>query len=167
MAPHFCAELWNGLSQALVSKSKNFDQTGFDWTQSVFHQTWPELDSNYNLKIAINRNGKLISEVPIALWKFKTLEAEEAYNIAYCDDKVQELVLSQEFNQYFSKSEDFEAVIDFRVKEPVLTDEEKKRLKEEAKEAKRLRKAKREAKKAKIEADIAAKQARMNNKDHS
>ena len=165
MAPHFCAELWNGLSQAL--RDKNTDLTGFDWTQSVFHQSWPELDSNYNLKIAINRNGKWISEIPIALWKFKTLEAEEAYNIAYCDDKVQELVLSQEFNQYFSKSEDFEAVIDFRVKEPVLTDEEKKRLKEEAKEAKRLRKAKREAKKAKIEADIAAKQARMNNKDHS
>ena len=59
-----------------------------------------------------------------------------------------------------------EAVINFKVKEPELTDEEKKRLKEEAKEAKRLRKAKREAKKAKIEADIAAKQAKTNNKDH-
>ena len=162
MAPHFCAELWNGLAQALASKDSDQD---LDWSQSVFHQTWPELDSNYNLKIVINRNGKSISEVPIALWKFKTLEAEEAYNIAYCDEKVQELVLSSEFQQKFSKLEDFEAVIDFSVKEAPLSAEEKQRLKDEAKEAKKLKKAKREAKKAKIEADLAAKKAR--NKDQS
>ena len=150
------------MAQALASKHSDQD---LDWSQSVFHQTWPELDSNYNLKIVINRNGKSISEVPIALWKFKTLEAEEAYNIAYCDEKVQELVLSSEFQQKFCKLEDFEAVIDFSVKEAPLSAEEKQRLKDEAKEAKKLKKAKREAKKAKIEADLAAKKAR--NKDQS
>ena len=65
MAPHFCSELWNGLSKGL--KVRHCQE--FDWDKSLFHQTWPELDDNYNLKLLIKANGEQISEIPIAVWK--------------------------------------------------------------------------------------------------
>ena len=65
MAPHFCAELWNGLAQGVKVKTCH----KIDWNKSVFHQTWPELDDNYNLKLLVNKNDELISEIPIVVWK--------------------------------------------------------------------------------------------------
>ena len=65
MAPHLCSELWKGLSAGLPVKHCH----DFDWNKSLFHQTWPELDDNYNLKLNIKANGEIISEIPIAVWK--------------------------------------------------------------------------------------------------
>ena len=65
MAPHFCSELWNGLSKGLLVKHCQ----DFDWNKSLFHQSWPELDENYNLKMIIKANGESVSEIPIAVWK--------------------------------------------------------------------------------------------------
>ena len=65
MAPHFCAELWNGLAQGVQVKNCH----DFDWNKSVFHQTWPEMDQNYNLRLIINKNGQLVSEIPMEVWK--------------------------------------------------------------------------------------------------
>ena len=65
MAPHLCSELWTGLSKGVEVKPCQ----DFDWTQSLFHQKWPELDDNYNLKLTIKANGEIISEIPIAVWK--------------------------------------------------------------------------------------------------
>ena len=62
MAPHFCSELWEGLRQV-----KNCQD--FDWEKPLFHQKWPELDENYNLKVVINLNREPLSEFPMALWK--------------------------------------------------------------------------------------------------
>ena len=65
MAPHMCSELWTGLSQGM--KNKYCDE--FDWEKSLFHQKWPELDENYNLKLVIQKNKEVVSEIPIAVWK--------------------------------------------------------------------------------------------------
>ena len=65
MAPHFCSELWHGLSKGLTNKNC----LDFDWEKSVWHQPWPEMDENYNLKMQVNKNNEQIAEIPIAVWK--------------------------------------------------------------------------------------------------
>ena len=87
---------------------------------------------------------------------------EEAFNIACCDENVQEKILAKDFTHDFSKVEDYEASLNFHVIEEktVLSQDEKERIKEEKKEAKRLKVERRAAKKAKIEADIAAKKTK-------
>ncbi len=65
MAPHFCSELWEGLSKAVPVKNCH----DFDWDRSLFQQPWPELDSNYNLKVIVQQNGEPLSEIPMAVWK--------------------------------------------------------------------------------------------------
>jgi hypothetical protein len=41
----------------------------FDWSKSVFQQTWPELDDNYNLKIKVKAMDEDLIEIPVARWK--------------------------------------------------------------------------------------------------
>jgi len=162
MAPHLCSELWKGLSVGLPVKHCH----DFDWNKSLFHQTWPELDDNYNLKLNIKANGEIISEIPIAVWKFRSLEAEEAFNIACCDEKVQNSILSKDFQHEFSKVCDLESEINFKFyddSKAAVTKESRKKDKEDKKEAKRLKLLKREEKKAKIEADIKAKMDKNQN----
>ncbi len=65
MAPHFCSELWYGLCKGLTVKHCQH----FDWNLSLFHQAWPEMDDNYNLKMIVNVDGEPLSEIPIALWR--------------------------------------------------------------------------------------------------
>ena len=74
------------------------------------------------------------------LFRFRHLEAEEAFDIACCDEKVQELVLPRDFSHTFVKMEDYEAQLNFRVKR---SPEELKQMKQDKKDAKKLRKLKR------------------------
>ena len=62
LAPHFCAEMWAGLSDAAIQCKSGQDKNcsiddNFIWNKSVFHQAWPKLDQNYNLKLNSIRNG--------------------------------------------------------------------------------------------------------------
>jgi hypothetical protein len=67
--------------------------------------------------------------------------------------------LSHDFEYEFTKVEDYEAVMEFKIEEPQLSAEALKIIKDDEKEAKRLRKIKRQEKKDKIEADVKAKEA--------
>jgi hypothetical protein len=67
--------------------------------------------------------------------------------------------LSHDFEYEFTKVEDYEAVMEFKMEEPQLSAEALKIIKDDEKEAKRLRKIKRQEKKDKIEADVKAKEA--------
>ena len=92
--------------------------------------------------------------------RFRSLEAEEAFNIACCDEKVQNSILSKDFQHEFSKVCDLESEINFKFyddSKAAVTKESRKKDKEDKKEAKRLKLLRREEKKAKIEADIKAK----------
>ena len=51
-----------------VQKSK-YSKVFLNFCNVVF-QEWPKLDVNYNLKLHINRNGKFITDVPVAVWKY-------------------------------------------------------------------------------------------------
>ena len=161
MAPHFCSELWAGLAKGVPVKHCD----DFRWDQSVFHQPWPKLDENYNLKLQILINHENLCEIPIALWKFKDLEQQEAFDIACCDNKVQEEILMKEFKQgQFIKIDKYEAILNFTVVVPKLSPEEKERKKQEEKEAKRLKKEQKAIRKAKYEANIKAKQKQNDTK---
>ena len=151
MAPHFCCELWEGLAKGVPVKHSQ----DFHWDKSVFHQPWPELDSNYNLKLLVTKNNEPLSEIPIAVWKFNDLVAQDALDLACCDNKVQDEILVKDFNHTFTKIKDYEATLNFVVE---VSHEEIKRKRQEEKEAKRLRKLKRQERKAKIEADAKAKE---------
>ena len=168
LAPHFCAEMWSGLSDAVIqTRSKsglindNYDE--FLWDKSIFHQPWPTLDDNYNLKLKVIRNGKELTTIPIAKWKFNELNEEDAFNIACCVNEVQDTVLPhQESMTYkFELQQNYEGILSFYIKEPELTAEEKLRLKETKKEEKLAKKRAREAR-------IAARnQKNENNKQNS
>ena len=98
LAPHFCAELWAGLSDAVIqyntSQNNNCDiNDDFLWNKSVFHQAWPKLDHNYNLKLNVLKNGKELTTIPVAAWRFDELNEEDAFNLACCVDVVQETIL--------------------------------------------------------------------------
>lgn len=143
MAPHFSSELFAGLTTGL--SKKHFFDGQIDWEKSLFHQKWPELDENYNLKFNIKLNGELLKELPMAVWKVRCLDAEEAFNIACCDEKVQEVILPKHFEYKFSKEEDLQANLSFKVE---LTREEILKKRQEEKEAKKLKKLMRNQKKA-------------------
>ena len=156
LAPHFCAEMWAGLSHAVVqnqlNKCVNTEQNDeFLWNKSVFHQPWPSLDPNYNLKLKVMKNGKDLTSIPIATWKFNDLNEEEAFNIACCINEVQETVLPHQdtMTYKFKHHQHYEATINFLIKEPKLTAEEKLRQKEIKKEEKLAKKLAREARIAK------------------
>ena len=98
-------------------------------------------------------------------FRFRTLEAEEAFNIACCDEKVQSSILPKDFKHEFSKVCDFESQINFSFHDdsiPNVTQDFTK-LKAEKAEAKRIKLLKREEKKAKIAADIKAKMEKRQN----
>ena len=105
----------------------------------------------------------------IPFFRFRNLEAEEAFNIACCDEIVQNSILAKDFKHDFSKICDLEAQIDFTFHDDskvVMTKEDKKLLREEKKEAKRLKQLKREERKAKYEADIKAKMDKQKNNEN-
>ena len=152
LAPHFCAEMWAGLAYSANRHKSNQNNKSdiddiFQWNKSVFHQSWPKLDQNYNLKLHILRNGKELDTIPIAVWRFNDLTRDDALNIACCVDVVQENILPhQESMKYnFTLQPDYEASIDFRIKEAPMTDEEKNRIKAAKKEEKQAKKLAREA----------------------
>ena len=157
MAPHFCSELWSGLAQGVPVKHCQDD---FHWEKSVFHQPWPELDANYNLKLIVNKNDEVLSEIPVALWKFREMEAQDAFDLACCDNKVLDEILSKvkDFKHTFIKFQDYEAILNFHVPLPKLSKEEVKQMRQQEKEKKLLKKLAREKRKAKNEADVKAKQ---------
>ena len=98
--------------------------------------------------------------------RFRSLEAEEAFNIACCDEKVQNSILSKDFQHEFSKVCDLESEINFKFyddSKAAVTKESRKKDKEDKKEAKRLKLLRREEKKTKIEADIKAKMDKNQN----
>ena len=49
--------------------TKNTADGEFDWDKGVFHQPWPQLDTNYNLKLVIRVREETLTEIPVALWK--------------------------------------------------------------------------------------------------
>ena len=74
--------------------------------------------------------------------RFRSLEAEEAFNIACCDEKVQNSILSKDFQHEFSKVCDLESEINFKFyddSKAAVTKESRKKDKEDKKEAKRLK----------------------------
>jgi leucyl-tRNA synthetase len=162
LAPHFCAEMWAGLSDAVIqyhtSQNNNCDiNDDFLWDKSVFHQAWPKLDHNYNLKLNVLKNGKELTTIPVATWRFNDLNEEDAFNLACCVDVVQKTILPyQESMKYkFSSQPNYEAVIDFHVKAPELPFEEHEARKKACKETKNEEKL---AKKLAREARIAERQ---------
>ena len=144
--------MWAGLAYSANRHKSNQNNKSdiddiFQWNKSVFHQSWPKLDQNYNLKLHILRNGKELDTIPIAAWRFNDLTKDDALNIACCVDVVQENILphqdSMKYN--FTLQPDYEASIDFRIKEAPMTDEEKTRIKAAKKEEKQAKKLAREA----------------------
>ena len=97
------------------------------------------------------KNGKDLTSIPIATWKFNDLNEEEAFNIACCVNEVQETVLPHQdsMTYKFEHHQNYEAIINFQIKEPKLTAEEKLRQKEIKKEEKLAKKLAREARIAK------------------
>ena len=67
------------------------------------------------------------------LFRFRQLEKEEAFDIACCDGKVQELILPQDFKYSFQKVDEVEGSINFFVEKYF---EDDKRRKKEAKKQK-------------------------------
>ena len=152
LAPHFCAEMWSGLSDAVKQCQSKTDleipqNDEFLWNKSVFHQPWPTLDHNYNLKLKVIRNGKDLTSIPVATWKFNDLTEEDAFNIACCTNEVQDTILPQQesMSYKFEHHKNYEATLSFYVKDPELTPEEKMREKEAKKEEKIAKKLAREA----------------------
>ena len=61
-------------------------------------QEWPELDLNYNLRLIIKKNGADLTEMPMAVWRFRQLASsdtrdQEAFDLACCLEPVQNEVL--------------------------------------------------------------------------
>jgi len=148
LAPHFCAELWAGLQS---TKTKNCQD--YHWDKSVFHQPWPELDPNYNLKLILRKNGDVMEEVPIAVWRFREMQEQEAFDLACCVPKVQDEILPLDnVRRRFSKEVDYEAVLDFDFTLSKEQLQEKRRKIQEEKKRKKERKAAKLAKAANEEA---------------
>jgi len=74
------------------------------------------------------------------------LTAEEAFDLACHDSKVQSKVLPHDFNYTFSKFDDFEAYLDFTVDLPELSPEEKEAAKVKKEQEKREKESRREQK---------------------
>ena len=141
LAPHFCSELW-----ALLQAVPNKTYREFQWDKSVFHQEWPQLDLNYNMKLTIQKNGEDFVEVPVALWRFRQLKQEQdAFDIACCVESVQNeilpLVAQRETTRSFTMEEDYEAVLGFHYKLTQEEIDEAKKLRREEKARKKERKA--------------------------
>ena len=63
-------------------------------------QEWPELDFNYNLRLIIKKNGSDLTEMPMAVWRFRQLASsdnrdQEAFDLACCLEPVQNEVLKR------------------------------------------------------------------------
>ena len=153
IAPHFAAEMWERFSRV---PRKLGDE--FEWGKSVFQQPWPELDDTYNLKIAVKSRGKDVVQIPVARWRFRDLGAEEAFDLACHEPKIQEGVLPHEFTYEFSKLEDYEATLSFNFS---LSEEEVLAERKATKEEKKRKKMERVERKKKYEANVAAKAAKL------
>ena len=154
IAPHFAAEMWERFSKV---PRKLGDE--FEWERSVFQQTWPELDDTYNLKILVKARGEDITKIPVARWKFKELGAEEAFDLACHEPKIQEQVLPRDFTYEFSKFDDYEATLNFNF---TLSKEEHRTQREAEKAEKKRKKLERVERKKKYEASMDAKAAKVN-----
>ena len=77
IAPHFSAELWEGMK--LIPKIHCPEEDGLKWSESVFQQEWPKLDINYNMKLILRtvsstNKPKELATLPIALWKYENFK---------------------------------------------------------------------------------------------
>ncbi|XP_018563996.1 probable leucine--tRNA ligase, mitochondrial [Anoplophora glabripennis] len=86
MAPYFASELWSGFIAA-PNRLNNSEE--IRWDKSVFEQTWPETDMDYNLDLVCQVNGFENSVVKIPRKDLERLQEEEAISIALKQKEVQ------------------------------------------------------------------------------
>ena len=86
----------------------------------------------------------------MAVWRFKQLEEQEAFDIACCVERVQNEILHLDnVKRTFTKEPEYEAYLDFEVE---LTKEEWEELKRQKAAKKKLTQEKRAKKIAELEA---------------
>jgi len=153
IAPHFCSELWAGLSSVPV---KNFQK--FDWNAGVLEQNWPEIDPTFNIPVWIQGNGVELSTLSVAKWRFESLTVDDAFDLACHDSQVQEKALPHDIvDKEFTKNEDYSATLNivFKRDEQLNTELSREELKKKRKEEKAALRAAKQERKAKREERIA------------
>ena len=165
IAPHIMSELW----QSFCSVNNKL-YTDFDWSKGVFHQSFPELDPNFNLDLNVKCNNKTVAKLQVAKWYFDSLTEDQAFDLCCHEQNIQNEWLKYELvEKSFSKTEDFAALLELSFEVPCNNNEDDKlspedfeRQKRERKEAKRqeklAKKAAKEERKRIYEANVARKE---------
>ena len=149
IAPHMVSELW--ASFCSVNKKLYSD---FEWNKAVFHQNWPSLDPNFNMELNVRCNRKKAGKINVAKWYFDTMTEDQAFDLCCCEQMIQDDWLQYDVvNKKFNKIDDFEATLELTFdvpqdQKPKLSDDEKKKLKQEQKEAQRREKLAKKAARA-------------------
>jgi len=147
IAPHMMSELWQ--SYTSVNNKLSSD---FQWDKGVFHQTWPELESNHNMDLLIKCNNSKVANIQVAKWYFDTLTEDQAFDLCCHDQNMQDKWLSYNvIEKKFTKIENFEATLALTFDIPTnnsMTPEEKKKWKQQKKEQDRQAKAAKKAARA-------------------
>ena len=149
IAPHMVSELW--ASFCSVNKKLYSD---FEWNKGVFHQNWPSLDPNFNLELNVRCNRKKAGKINVAKWYFDTMTQDQAFDLCCCEQMIQDEWLQYDVvDKKFNKVDDFEATLELtfdvpKDQKPKLSDDEKKKLKQEQKEAQRREKLAKKAARA-------------------
>ncbi|KAJ8954021.1 hypothetical protein NQ318_004314 [Aromia moschata] len=79
MAPHFASELWSGFVSA---PNRHNNSSEIAWDKSVFDQTWPETDMDYNLDLICQVNGCENCVIKLARRDMERISKEEALSLA-------------------------------------------------------------------------------------
>jgi len=146
IAPHMMSELWKSYASLNHKLYKDFQ-----WNEGVFHQTWPELDSNHNMELLIKCNNSKVANIQVAKWYFDTLTEDQAFDLCCHDQNMQDKWLSYNvIEKKFTKIDNFEATLalTFDVPSNTKSPEEKKKWKQEKKEEERRAKAAKKAARA-------------------
>ncbi|XP_071745579.1 LOW QUALITY PROTEIN: probable leucine--tRNA ligase, mitochondrial [Lepeophtheirus salmonis] len=136
IAPHFCSELWFGLSSNYVKKNTD----AFNWNAPLFQQKWPSIDLDYSMKIKILKNNKPFINVMVPYSRFQSIRTkEEALEICCREEPSKKYFLLQnKESSNFRMTKDYEAVLNFTVK---LSNEEIAYLREKKAEKKKKKHA--------------------------
>ena len=62
IAPHMMSELWQSYTSV-----NNKLYSDFQWDKGVFHQTWPELESNHNMDLLIKCNNSKVANIQVKI----------------------------------------------------------------------------------------------------
>lgn len=84
MAPHFSSELWS----RFISVPQKIQTPDTNWSKSVLHQPWPEVDSQHELSVNVKVNCIDAVSYKFPRNQFDQLEHEEVLKRALNDKNV-------------------------------------------------------------------------------